>query len=145
MNGSVTLFDKTPLTLTVKFPDYGVNEDVRWGHMTSSDRHSESAKGAQAEFSSSVERLFLSHGSEILDSVYNFSLTNHDQSARVLYTLPRTHKKVKMLTISSKPVFTKCKNVRKTKIEPYETCTTATFSLQISALLSPASGFFCGN
>lgn len=46
-----------------------------------------------------------------------------------MYTLPRTHKKVKMLTISSKPVFTKCKNVRKTKIEPYETCTTATFSL----------------
>lgn len=60
--------------------------------MTSSDRHSESAKGALAEFSSSVERLFLSHGSEILDSVYNFSLTNHDQSARVLYTLPRTHR-----------------------------------------------------
>lgn len=42
-NESVILFDKTPLTLTVKFPDYGVNEDIWWGHMPSPDRHSESS------------------------------------------------------------------------------------------------------
>lgn len=43
LNESVILFDKTPLTLTVKFPDYGVNEDIWWGHMPSPDRHSESS------------------------------------------------------------------------------------------------------
>lgn len=74
--------------------------------------------------------------------IYFSSLTNHDQSARAFCTHSHAH------TFTRKSrcwqyhpnVFTKCKNVRKKKIEPYKACTTATFSLQISALLSPPSG-----